>query len=102
MQSLRDEKCFASLDKGLQHVVVCFANSQTSLITLTAQEVTQTRFHIITQVQQLEQLRLVKEHYDEVSNSGGIFYRFEDLFLIIFEKLFCEVFTIVRRCAVLC
>ena len=102
MQSLRDEKCFASLDKGLQHVVVCLANSQTSLATLTAQEATQTRSHITTQVQQLEQLRIAKEHYDEVSNSGGISYRFQDLSLVAFEKLFCEVLTIVRRSVALC
>ena len=102
MQSLRDEKCFASLNKDLQHVVVCLANSQTFLITLTAQKTIQTRSHVTTQVQQLEQLRLAKEHYVEVSNSNDISYRFENLSLIAFEKLFCEILTIVRRRAALC
>ena len=72
MQRLRNDECFANLDASLQHVIIGLAESRTSLATLTVQESDQTRAHITSQIQRLEQIRLDDRFYDEVVQS--LFY----------------------------
>lgn len=71
-QALRIDKSFANLDRGLQHVVACLADSQTSLSKLVAQESEETRHCITTQIDRLQKLYIDDSRYKDVVSS--LFY----------------------------
>lgn len=72
VQVLLSNNNFASLGTGLQHVVKCLADSNTSLAKLTATGFDQIRVHTTSQIQGLEQRQQDQRLYDEILKS--LFY----------------------------
>ena len=71
-QNLRNDQRFSALDESSKRIILCLAESRTSLATLTTTEAEQTRAHIDTQTQQLKQLSDDDRLYDEITKS--LFY----------------------------
>lgn len=61
VQSLRNDKYFMDLNRDLQHIITCLAESRTELVTLVIQESTQTRQYIAARFDQLEEERLYRD-----------------------------------------
>lgn len=69
-QSLRNDESFARLDKTLQHVIACLADSQTSLTALVVQESEETRLCITRQRDRIESLHRCGEILHSLSYDG--------------------------------
>ncbi|KAL8871949.1 MAG: hypothetical protein Q9198_007304 [Flavoplaca austrocitrina] len=65
IRGLRNDESFARLDKSLQHVIACLAESQTSLAALVVQESDETRLCITTQGDRIENLH----RYEQIIHS---------------------------------
>ncbi len=61
-----------SLDKSLQQIIACLANSETTLATISVQEAEQTRQHTAAQIGRLERLHVDDRRFEEVTRS--LFY----------------------------
>ena len=61
-----------NLDKSLQRIITCLANSQTSLNGLVVQESAQTRHCITAQIDRVERLHIDDRRYEEILKS--LFY----------------------------